>query len=269
MTEEAPDLERVREGLESAVAAAAEAIVAVMGQERVRVAHKFGEGPVTEADHAADDVLHERLMPLVAGAQWLSEESRQATPLLGGRPTWVVDPLDGTREFLRGLPEFGVSAGLFVEDRLVLGAVALPVQREVLSGLLAGERREARHDGAPFALAPHRDEARRVVVSRHDYEHRAIQRHIPHEVYPCGSAAVKLAHAARGQADVYLSTGPRMLWDVAGGTAVLRAAGGELLTHGGRVLELSPRRVHVPPYAAGQPEACLALLRRLGEAGEA
>ena len=269
MTAEALDFDRVREGLEAAVAAAAEAIVAVMGQDRVRVGHKPGEGPVTDADYAADAVLHERLMPLVAGAQWLSEESRQDAPLLDGQPTWVVDPLDGTREFLRGLPEFGVSAGLFVQDRLVLGAVALPVQHEVLSGLIAGERREARRDGAPFALAPHGEEARRVVVSRHDYEHRAIQRHIPHEVYPCGSAAVKLVHAARGQADVYLATGPRMLWDVAGGTAVLRAAGGELLTFGGEVLALSPGRVHVPPYAAGQPQACVALLRRLGEGGEA
>ena len=71
------DINGVREGLETAVTAASRAILDVLEQETIRVSHKPGEGPVTEADHAADDVLHERLMPLIAGAHWLSEESEQ------------------------------------------------------------------------------------------------------------------------------------------------------------------------------------------------
>ena len=119
MTAETPiDLDAVRDGLEAAVSAAADAINEVLRQNVVRVGHKPGEGPVTEADHAADDVLHDRLMPLIDGAHWLSEESRQEAPLILGEPTWVVDPLDGTREFLRGLPEFGVSVGLFSKSGL-------------------------------------------------------------------------------------------------------------------------------------------------------
>ncbi|MYB42438.1 MAG: hypothetical protein F4X76_09695, partial [Chloroflexi bacterium] len=116
----------LRDALEDAVRAAGEAISAIVAGGRVRVGMKWGEGPVTEADHAADEVLHERLMPLIEGAHWLSEESEQSAPIVPGEPTWVVDPLDGTREFLLGLPEFGVSVGLFREDRLALGAVALP-----------------------------------------------------------------------------------------------------------------------------------------------
>ena len=258
------DLDAVRDGLEAAVDAAADAIRAVLEQRVVRVAHKYGEGPVTEADHAADQVLYERLMPLVEGSQWLSEESRQQTPLLSGAPTWVVDPLDGTREFLRGLPEFGVSVGLFVDDTLVLGALALPVQRQVFSGLLDGERREARRDGASLPQLSAESEVGRVVVSRHDYERREIQRHIPYPSYPCGSAVLKLIHAATGEAGVYFSSGPRSVWDVAGGAALLAAAGGALLTVDGRPLPLSPRRVRVPAYVAGAPGACLTLLRRLG-----
>ena len=138
------DLEGVREGLEAAVAAASRAILDVLEQDTIRVGHKPGEGPVTEADHAADDALHKRLMPLVDGAHWLSEESEQEAPLIHGQPTWVVDPLDGTREFLRGLPEYAVSVGLFIGDRLVLGAVGMTHDREVLSGLLWDGRREAR-----------------------------------------------------------------------------------------------------------------------------
>jgi 3'-phosphoadenosine 5'-phosphosulfate (PAPS) 3'-phosphatase len=104
----------------------------------------------------------------------------------------------------------------------------------------------------------------RVVVSRHDYEWRQIHYQIPYEVYPCGSAAVKLVHAATGRADVYFSTGPRSVWDVAGGVAVLEAAGGALLMLNGKRLQLSPQQIGIPPYVAGPREACRVLLRRLG-----
>jgi hypothetical protein len=94
-----------------------------------------------------------------------------------------------------------------------------------MTGLVDGERREARRNGEPMsALDPDR-EVQRVVVSRNDYERHRIHLQLPWDVYPCGSAVVKLAHAADGSADVYFSTGPRSIWDVAGGTAVLEAIG--------------------------------------------
>jgi len=264
------DLDSLREGLEHAVAQANRAILDVLAQDTVRVDHKPGEGPVTEADHAADDVLHRELIDLIDGAHWISEESKQEAPLIHGEPTWVVDPLDGTREFLRGLPEFGVSVGLFVGDEIVLGAVGLPLSDDpagdpsVLSGLIDGDRLEARVDGAPLPSLAGRTEVERVVVSRHDYEWRELHYQIPFDVYPCGSAAVKLVHSADGQADVYFSTGPRSVWDVAGGVAVLEAAGGSLLMLNGKPLSLSPQQIRIPPYVAGPSGSCLTLLRRLG-----
>lgn len=275
-----PSLAGLRDALEDAVREACEAIRAVMGRGSVRVGHKWGEGPVTEADHAADEVLHRRLIPLVAGAHWLSEESSQAAPLVPGEPTWVVDPLDGTREFLRGLPEFGVSAGFFDGDRLVLGAAGLPAEREpvVYSGLLPPPdggappaAPEARVDGEPLpplgdggAASADGGGPGRIVVSRWDWEHRRIQRGLPYEAYPLGSAVVKLIHAATGRAGLYLSTGPRSVWDAAGGAAVLEAAGGALIGIDGRPLRLSPQRERIPPFVAGPRARALALLRRLG-----
>ena len=258
------DLDATREGLEAAVREAGEAILKVLKQDTIRVGHKRGEGPVTEADHAADNVLHERLMDVIPSAHWLSEESEQIAPLIRGEPTWVVDPLDGTREFLRGLPEWGVSVGLFVDDRLVLGAIGLPTSGDVLSGLLDGERREARQNREPMMLLSADGEVRRVVVSRNDYEWRRIQHQIPYEVYPCGSAVMKLAHVVDGQADVYFSTGPRSVWDVAGGAAVLEAAGGALVQFNGKPLALSPQRIRVPAYVAAEPALAVTFLRRLG-----
>ncbi len=261
---DAARLVKLRDGLEVAVQVAGEAIRAVTRRNRIRVGHKHGEGPVTEADYAADAVLHRELTALLPEAHWLSEESTQDRPLIHGEPTWVVDPLDGTREFLRGLTEYGVSVGLFVADRLVLGAVYIPGEDRLLSGLITPGHREARLDGQPLDTLTTDSSVARVVVSRHDYEWRNLHYRIPYEVYPCGSAAVKLTHAADGQADVYLSTGPRSVWDVAGGLAILRAVGGELVLFNGSPLELSPQQHRVPPYAAGEPGACRSLLRRLG-----
>ena len=259
----------LRDALEDAVRAAGEAISAILAGGSVRVGMKWGEGPVTEADHAADEVLHQRLMPLIEGAHWLSEESEQAAPIVPGEPTWVVDPLDGTREFLLGLPEFGVSVGLFRGDRLALGAVALPPpagggEWVVLSGLLEGDSAAARRDGE--ALPPIEDgpDVGRVVVSRHDYERRRLQYHIPFDVHPAGSSVLKLAQVALGGAGVYLSTRPRSVWDVAGGAAVVEAAGGALLDARGEPLQLSPQQIQIPPFAAGTPERGLALLRAIG-----
>jgi 3'-phosphoadenosine 5'-phosphosulfate (PAPS) 3'-phosphatase len=258
------DLDALRAGVEGAVREASEAIRGVLRQRTVRVGHKPGEGPVTEADYAADDVLRKHLMALIPEAHWLSEESEAVAPLIHGEPTWVIDPLDGTREFLRGLPEYGVSVGLFLEDRLVLGAVGLPVQDEVYSGICTAERQEASKNGVALPRLPDDGIVQRVVVSRHDYEWRRIQYQLPWEVYPLGSAVCKLVHAATQDADIYFSTGPRSVWDVAGGAAVLRGVGGVLMQINGRPLGLSPQQVSVPPYAAGAPADCLALLRALG-----
>lgn len=268
------DVPALRDALEEAVTEAGAAILEVRGRRTVRVGMKGLDGPVTEADHAADDVLHRRLMPLINGVHWLSEESEQSAPLIHGEPTWVVDPLDGTREFLMGLPEFAVSVGLFVEDRLALGAVWLPVADErgevrggsVLSGIVgdASGPGEARHDRRELTVLGDRPGEGRVALSRWDYERRGLQHHLNMPAYPCGSSAVKLAHVAQGAATVYLSTGPRSVWDVAGGAAILLAAGGELTRAEGTALSLSPQQVRIPPFAAGRRERSLSLLRDLG-----
>jgi 3'-phosphoadenosine 5'-phosphosulfate (PAPS) 3'-phosphatase len=135
----------------------------------------------------------------------------------------------------------------------------------VYSGLVSGMRREARKDGRTLPALATGGEVRKVVVSRHDYERRRLHARFPFETYPAGSAALKLLHASDGTADVYLSTGPRSIWDVAGGAAILEGVGGTLLMANGQPLVLSPREVHVPPYAAGQREACLTLLRGIGQ----
>lgn len=251
----AAELERLRLGTEAAVRAAAAEILAVLERGTIRYRHKGGEGPVTEADHAADAVLHGALLALLPGAQWVSEESTQGGPLDPRAPTWVVDPLDGTREFMRGLPEYGVSVGLFLDGRLALGAVAVPATGDVLSGVTAGPGRGGWRNGAALPALDPRAPASRVVVSRWDVEGRGIDRALPFDTYPCGSAAVKLVHVGTGLAGAYLSTGPRSTWDVAGGVAVVTGVGGVFVAVNGEPLELHPTEIGVPPYVAGSPAA--------------
>ncbi len=145
-----------------------------------------------------------------------------------------------------------------------MGAVGLPAEEAVLSAIVAGGRREARRDGVPLPMLPDDGVVRRVVVSRHDYEYRQLQYQIPYEVYPCGSSAVKLVHAAGVDTDIYFSTGPRSIWDIAGGAAILEGVGGTILQVNGRPLLLSPQRIEVPAFVAGAPADARTLLRRLG-----
>ena len=130
----------LRDNVEDAVIAANDVIRQILTQSSLKVGHKPGEGPVTEADHAADEILFNKLNSLIDGSQWLSEESKQDTPLITGRPTWVVDPLDGTREFIRGLPEFGVSVGLFIEGNLSLGVIGLPKYSEEKGSIFSNNK---------------------------------------------------------------------------------------------------------------------------------
>src|ERR1700736_1518532 len=96
--------------------------------------YKAGHDPVTEADRAVDAVLRQNL--LRDGEGWLSEESVDDPSRLGKRHIWVVDPLDGTREFVQGLPEFCVSIGFVENGRPVAGGIYNPATRETFLGAI-------------------------------------------------------------------------------------------------------------------------------------
>jgi myo-inositol-1(or 4)-monophosphatase len=93
---------------------------------------------VTTADLAADRILHEQLLAAFPGDGWLSEETLDDPARLGWPRVWVVDPLDGTREFVKGIPEFAISVALVVAGRVVLGLVHNPISGELFHALRGG-----------------------------------------------------------------------------------------------------------------------------------
>jgi len=217
------DVARIREALR----AAAEVVRpftpgAVEFQEKADRA-----GPVTEADRAVDEVLH-RLLPM-EGEGWLSEETADTPDRLGFRRVWVVDPLDGTREFVEGVPEWCISIGLVDDGVPVAGGILNPATgEEVVGSLETG----VTLNGEPAGLSGReRLEGALILGSRSEWKRGEWDRfeEAPFHVKPCGSVAYKLAQVAVGLADGTWTLVPKQEWDVAAGAALVMASGGEVL----------------------------------------
>lgn len=222
------DLKRAEEALDAAMALALR-----HAAQGVEVEYKEGGSPVTVADREVDALLRDALVE--RGDGWLSEESVDEPARLGCDRVWVVDPIDGTRSFVDGRRDYSVSIGLLVGGRPALGAVGSPANGvKVLGGPGFG----LEVSGAPqwqLRAAPGKP---RVLMSRSEMKHgdaKGLDDLLP--VQPVGSAAYKLALVAAGFADATWTLWPKHEWDVAGGAALVLAAGGEVwLPRGGHLL---------------------------------
>lgn len=189
---------------------------------------KAGHDPVTEADRAIDAVLRKAL--LRDGEGWLSEESVDDLSRLEKKRVWVVDPLDGTREFVKGIPEFCASIGFVEDGRPVAGGIHNPATNETFLGAVDagvtynGKRVEAsRRASLQGALTL----ASRSEVKRGEwkpFEDGVLQ------IRAMGSVAYKLALVSAGLADVTFTLTPKNEWDVAAGAALVLSSGGFVVT---------------------------------------
>jgi myo-inositol-1(or 4)-monophosphatase len=213
------DLERISAALD-----AADQVLRDFVSGSVDVQRKGDRSPVTEADYAVDRVLRESL-PL-DGEGWLSEETEDDPARLSCSRVWIVDPIDGTRQFIDGIPEWGVSIGLAVDGVAVAGgflnpATGLRVVGGVGLGCMANGSPCSVTDGPSLAdchVLASRSEHRRGDWDRFKSTEFSIQ--------TIGSVAHKLALVAGGQADATWTLRPKNEWDVAAGVAMLKAAGG-------------------------------------------
>lgn len=245
-------LQRIEAGLEAAVQ-----VLQDFRSGAVAFEDKAGGGPVTEADRAVDRVLA-RILP-ATGEGWLSEESRDDPRRLERRRVWAVDPLDGTREFVDGIPEWCVSVGLLEDGRPVAGGVANPATGEVFVGSVDGG---ITYNGHPARMSSRKSLCGAVVlasrseVGRGDWER---YRGAPFTVRPMGSVAYKLALVAVGLADATWTLAPKHEWDVAAGVALVLAAGGRVRTLDGSPLLFNQPRPWLSGLAA-YPESLAAAL---------
>jgi myo-inositol-1(or 4)-monophosphatase len=216
-------LERIQSALN-----AARDVFARFTPGEIEAEYKAGHDPVTETDRAVDAVLRQSL--LREGEGWLSEESVDDPSRLKESRVWIVDPLDGTREFVLGLPEFCVSIAFVKNGRPVAGGISNPATKEMIIGAVDSG---VLYNGQP-AWPSQRTSLKGAVIlaSRSEVKRGEWQQFSggEFEVRPMGSVAYKLALVAAGRADVTFTLTPKHEWDVAAGAALVESAGGFVAT---------------------------------------
>ena len=194
----------------------------------IEAEYKAGHDLVTEADKAVDAVLRQEL--LREGEGWLSEESVDDLSRLEKKRVWIVDPLDGTREFVAGIPEFCVSVGLVEGGIPVAGGICNPATHEIFLGSLASG---VTYNGMPARASQRTSlEGALVLASRSESKRGDWERFQKNtlNIRPLGSVAYKLALVAAGLADATFTLTPKHEWDIAAGAALVASAGGFVST---------------------------------------
>ena len=194
-----------------------------------------GKGnPVTEADIAADDILKKMLISEFPEYGWLSEETRDTPHRLTKKRVWVVDPIDGTKEFVEGIPNFVVSIGLVENGIPILGVIHNPINKDTYTAISGGGvffngNQTSISDKTEFSLIS-------ILNSRSETRQGLWESYTPHfkELIPIGSIALKLAMVAAHQTDMVASLKPKNEWDICAGHCLINEAGGKLLTIEGK-----------------------------------
>ena len=233
----------------------------------VRVWQKGADDPVTHVDLQLDRYLRHRLLTAYPDHGWLSEESADDRKRLGKRAVWIVDPLDGTRQFVAGVPEYGISAALVEQGRPVVGGVMLLDSGALYLATRGGGawRDDVRLRVSDVEALP---EAR-VLVSRNqaarghfaDLEGDLLLR-------PLGSMALKLARVAEGYGAGTFTHETRHEWDVAAGALLVEEAGGRVTDGQGRLLEFNTPHARFAGVVASNGRLHAPLLQALARSAK-
>jgi len=225
-----------------------------------KIGSKGHDNPVTAADLEADQAIKKLLRDPFPAYGWLSEETVDNDDRLKCRRVWIVDPLDGTREFINGVPEFAVAIALIEDGVPVLGVTYNPVKREMYSS--------ARGVGCYLNSKRVRVTRTRVLkratvlASRSETvrgEWDAFRRIL--KVRPTGSVAYKLGIVAAGNGDATFTRSPKSEWDIASGAALVAHAGGTITDIKGRPLRFNQRDVKLEGLIADNTILHAALMK--------
>lgn len=254
------------DGISEIVSRASAAILAIPVSELGERA-KDDQSPVTKADEASEAIILEGLAGLLPGVPVIAEESAARAPGRVVGSCFIVDPIDGTKEFLAGRDEYTVNIGLVARGLPIAGVISAPKQGLLWRGVIgkgaerlrlkfpeapsqASARMKIKTRAAPDALTAtisrtHLDPKSEEFLSRFNVANR----------HGCGSS-VKFCHIAQGDADIYPRLAPTSEWDIAAGCAILEAAGGCVTDPNGGELRFAEGREKflVPGFVAwGDP----------------
>ncbi len=254
------DLVRIRYALYAAIR-----VLSAFPPGAVEAERKQTGDLVTEADRCVDLAVRETLASDDAG--WLSEDTADDLSRLGKRRVWTVDPLDGTQEFLNGVPEWAVSVGLVEDGIAVAGGIVNPQTWDTVVGI--APEGVTLNDAPVCVTAAQSLEGARVLASRSEVGRGEWARfeEAPFSCVPTGSVAYKLALVAAGRADATFTLQPKNEWDIAAGVALVTAAGGRVLDLQGADLRFNERNTLRSGLVAGPPvlvDELIGYLRSVG-----
>ena len=201
--------------------------------------------PVTTADHAADLRLKEILMEARPEYGWLSEESIDSMERLSKERVWVVDPLDGTKEFIEGVSNFVVSVALVENDVPIVGVLFNPVTDEIFT---AAQGEGAQLNSKTIQCVT-KDNLEDMVMLNSRSETRwglwKPYAGIFGQLKTVGSVAYKLGLTAAGHADIFATLRPKNEWDICAGDCIVREAGGTMKTINGENIDYNQKKTLV------------------------
>jgi myo-inositol-1(or 4)-monophosphatase len=240
--------EEAARALEAAVAEAGKLALSMLNKG-VKTWKKEFDSPVTDADIAVDALLRERLHSVAPAYGWQSEESPEQ--IEGShRRRWVIDPIDGTRSFIKKLPDWSIAAALVERGRPVVAVVHAPMTDEMFVAVAGGG---ASRNGMPIAASSTSSlSAARLTGPRSTLD-ALLEGGLRFEAVPrIHSLALRFARVASGELDVALASERSRDWDLAAADLLVHEAGGLLSTDAGtRLVYDHPDMEHPPLVAAG------------------
>lgn len=233
--------------------------IRAIDQTDVHVVRKQDGSPTTAADAAAEAILTKAIRALTPDIPVIAEEAmeNQTAPHIPNGMFWLVDPLDGTKEFIGGTGDYTVNVALISQNEPVLGIVHVPARDELYWGYGKTAFRQA-GSGEPvqLQLPPTVTRPCRVIMSRSHGDRRALTErfaHVPFGETVVAGSSLKFCRVAEGVADFYPRLGRTMEWDTAAGHAVLQAAGGVMLTLDGQPFLYQKPGFENPGFVALHP----------------
>ena len=209
------------------------------------IEYKSEDSPVTIADQEADKYLSDFIGGEFPHDGWLSEETVDTEERLEKKRTWIVDPLDGTKEYIKKLPEFSISIALVQNNIPVVGVIYNPISEEMF---YAEKNKGAFLNGMKIKISDKQDiKNASLIVSRSEYGNNLWNNYKSSfsSIKSIGSIAYKLGLAAANVYDITATVAPKNEWDICAGDCIVREAGGTMKTINGENINYNQKKTLV------------------------
>jgi len=211
------------------------------------IKEKGYHNPVTTADNEADSYLKSTLISARPQYGWLSEETVDSKERLHKERVWIVDPLDGTKEFIEGVPQFVVSIALVEKGIPIIGVLHNPVTNETFH---AAKGEGAYLDEDQYRCSIKDSTTDMVILNSRSETRRGLwepyKKHFK-ELRPIGSVAYKMGLTAIGKADIFATLRPKNEWDICAGTCLINEAGGTVINLNGKQITFNNQKTLIEP----------------------